>query len=334
MTTIRDLAALAGVGLGTASRALSGHGSVAPETRRRVERAAQALNFEPLRRPRVAPGSSIGLYVAGFNGNFHAPLLQTVDAELRAAGHRMLVANGRNEGDERRRALDGIGLLLARRCTGVIVSTNALGESDLLELHRRSPRVAFINRRAAGIERHCFDVDHELGGRLAARALLERGHREIACIGGPDDAPDNRLRMAGFHAELARHGVEVAPAHRAEGDFSFAAGFAATRRLLEQAPRRWTALFCANDVMAMAAISRLARDGVAVPRDVSVLGFDDADIATYTTPQLTTVRIPVEHMAANACRFLLNECFGLAQPVAREFRPALVWRDSVAMRAG
>jgi len=189
--------------------------------------------------------------------------------------------------------------------------------------------VAFINRQAPGIERHCFGIDHELGGRLAARALLGRGHREIACIAGPDDAPDNRLRMAGFHAELAGHGVAVAPAHRAAGDFSFASGFAATRRLLDHAPRRWTALFCANDVMAMAAISRLARDGVAVPHDVSVLGFDDADIATYTTPQLTTVRIPVERMAASACRFVLNECYGLAQPVTREFAPALVWRDSV-----
>lgn len=330
MTTIRDLATLAGVGLGTASRALSGRGSVAPETRERIERAARALDFQPSRRPRAETGSSIGLYVAGFNGNFHGPLLQTVDAELRVAGRRMLVANGRNEGDERRRALDGIGLLLERRCTGLIVSTNALGEADMLALHRRCPRVAFINRQAAGIERHCFGVDHELGGRLAAEALLGRGHREIACIAGPDEAPDNRLRMAGFHAELARHGVEVADAHRATGDFSFASGFAATRRLLEHGARRWTALFCANDVMAMAAISRLARAGVAVPRDVSVLGFDDADIATYTTPQLTTVRIPVERMAANACRFVLDECYALGLPVAREFAPAMVWRDSVA----
>ncbi|HEX7688816.1 MAG TPA: substrate-binding domain-containing protein [Burkholderiaceae bacterium] len=329
MTTIKDVAALAGVGLGTASRAMSGRGSVAPETRRRVEHAARSLNFQPLRRARAEAGGSIGLVVPSFTGNFYAPLLQAVDAELRAAGRHLLVAGGRSEGDERRRALDGIGFLLERRCAGVIVATNALSEADLHELRRRCPRVAFINRRAAGVERHCFDIDHELGGRLAARALLGRGHREIACIAGPADAADSRQRMAGFHAELARHGLAIPPARRAEGDFSFAGGFAATRRLLEQAPAGWTALFCANDVMAMAAISRLARAGLAVPRDVSVLGFDDSDIATYTTPQLTTVRIPVEQMAASACRFLLNECYGLAQPVAREFQPVLMWRDSV-----
>jgi LacI family transcriptional regulator len=331
MTTIKDVAELAGVGLGTASRAISGRGSVAPETRRRVERAVQSLNFQPLRATRRAVASGmIGIYVPSFTGNFYGPLLQSVDGELRAAGRHMVAANGCAPGDERRQALDGIGFLIEQRCAGIIVATHALSDGDVVELQRRFPRLVFVNRRAAGSARHCFDIDHELGGRLAARALIERGHREIACIPGLGQAPDNVQRMAGFRDELARHGVHVPPERCVEGDFTFAGGFAATRRLLERAPRGWTALFCANDVMAMAAISRLARADVQVPRDVSVLGFDDTDLATYTTPQLTTVRIPVEHMAANACRFLLNECYGLSLPVAREFKPALVWRESVA----
>jgi LacI family transcriptional regulator len=191
----------------------------------------------------------------------------------------------------------------------------------------------FINPAAAGDPRHCFAIDHQLGGRLAARALVDRGHRRIACIAGRADAADNALRMAGFHAELAAHGLEVPLRLRATGDFTFAGGSAATRALLAHAPDAFTALFCANDVMAMAAISRLARAGLSVPGDVSVLGFDDNDLATYTAPQLTTVRIPVEHMAANACRYLLNECYGLSQPVERDFVPVVMWRQTVA-RAG
>jgi LacI family transcriptional regulator len=333
MTTIRDVAQAAGVGVGTASRAMSGRGSVSAEARERVLAAALSLEFQPSRgdrRPgRRDDGGMIGIYVPSFRGNFYGPLLQSVDAELRAVGRHMLAASGGGRGDDRRQALDGIDFLISRRCAGVIVSCNALAERDAIELQRRFPRVAFVNRSATGAERHCFDVDHDLGGRLAARALLDCGHREIACIGGPPDAPDCVVRLAAFHDELARHGVHVPPRRRGDGDFTFAGGFAATRRLLEQGARDWTALFCANDVMAMAAISRLSRDGLSVPGDVSVLGFDDSDLAPYTTPQLTTVRIPVENMAANACRFLLNECYGLEQAVAREFQPGVVWRQSV-----
>ncbi len=335
MTTIKDVARLAGVGLGTASRALSGHGSVAPATRQRVEQAVQALHFEPRRGPRRRLAKSmdvIGIYVPSFTGNFYAPLMESVQGELRAVGGQLIAACGGGGGDERQQALQGIESLARRSCAGFVVAAPALADGDVMALQRRFAHVVFVNRGATGDVRQCFAIDHELGGRLAARALLGRGHVRIACIAGPDDAPDNALRMAGFHAELAEHGLRVPSELRATGHFTFAGGHAATRELLRRAPDGFTALFCANDAMAVAAIARLARANVRVPHDVSVLGFDDSDLATYTSPQLTTVRIPVEHMAANACRYLLNECFGLAQAVVHEFNPVLVWRQSVARR--
>ena len=335
MTTIKDVARLAGVGLGTASRAISGHGSVAPATRQRIEQAVQALHFEAQRGPRRRLAKSldaIGVYVPSFTGNFYAPLMESVQGELRAVGGQLIAACGGGDGDERQQALQGIAFLARRPCAGIVVAAPALADDDVLALQRRFAHVVFVNRGAAGDVRQCFAIDHELGGRLAARALLERGHARIACIAGRDDAPDNALRMAGFHAELAEHGVRVPDERRANGNFTFAGGHAATRDLLRGAPPDFTALFCANDAMAVAAIARLARANVRVPQDVSVLGFDDSDLATYTSPQLTTVRIPVEHMAANACRYLLNECFGLALPVVHEFHPALVWRQSVARK--
>jgi LacI family transcriptional regulator len=337
MTTIKDVARLAGVGLGTASRAISGRGSVAPATRSRVEQAAQALGFNARRRApdRIsASDDAIGIYVPSLTGNFYGPMMQSVDTEVRAIGGHLIATSGSGShaGDERDQALQGIDFLIRRRCAGIVVAAPALVDADVVALQRRFPRIVFVNRWAAGDIRHCFAVDHELGGRLAARALIERGHRRIACIAGPADAPDNARRMAGFLAELAEHGVQVPPRLHATGDFTFASGYAATRALLEHAPGGYSALFCANDLMAMAAISRLMRANLSVPDDVSVLGFDDSDLATYTSPQLTTVRIPVEHMAANACRYLLNECYGLSQPVARDFIPVVMWRQTV-MRA-
>ena len=333
MSTIKDVARLAGVGLGTASRALTGHGSVAPETRRRVEQAARHLAFEPrpaARRQRTPSRDAIGIFVPSFTGNFYAPLMQSVQSELRAVGGHLIAACGTGAGDERQQALQGIAFLLQRGCAGMVVAAPALADDDVAALGQRHPNLVFVNRGGAADDRRCFAIDHELGGRLAARALLERGHRRIACIAGAADAPDNAMRMAGFHAELALHGLRVPDELRGVGHFTFEGAHAATRDLLQRAPGRFTALFCANDAMAVAAIARLARANVRVPHDLSVMGFDDSDLATYTSPQLTTVRIPVEHMAANACRYLLNACFGLAQPVSHEFKPVVMWRQSVA----
>jgi LacI family transcriptional regulator len=306
---------------------------VAPATRRRIEEAVQALQFAPRRGPRRRLAKStdaIGIYVPSFTGNFYAPLMAAVQAELRGVGGQLIAACGGGGGDERQQALQGIECLARRPCAGIVVAAPALHDDDVLALQRRFGHVVFVNRAAVGDARQCFAIDHELAGRLAARALLDRGHRRIACIAGPDDAPDNLLRMAGFHAVLAGHGVHVPDELRATGHFTFAGGHAATRDLLRRAPGGFTALFCANDAMAVAAIARLARASLRVPHDVSVLGFDDSDLATYTAPQLTTVRIPVEPMAAHACRYLLNECFGLALAVVHEFNPVLVWRVSVA----
>lgn len=337
MTTIKDVARVAGVGVGTASRALSGHGSVAADTRRRVEEAVQALGFRPhpgARRRRVTTLDAIGVYVPSFTANFYAPLMQSVQAELRAVGGHLVAACGTGAGDERQQALQGIAFLLGRPCAGIVVAAPALHDADVLALQQRHAQLVFVNHNGVGDARRCFTIDHELGGRLAARALLERGHRRIACIGGATSAPDNALRMAGFHAELAAHGCRVPDELRAVGHFTFEGGHAATRELLQRAGGRFTGLFCANDAMAFAAIARLGRANLRVPHDVSVVGFDDSDLATYTTPQLTTVRIPMEHMAANACRYLLNACFGMAHPVIHEFLPILMARQSVARPPG
>ena len=256
-------------------------------------------------------------------------MLQAVDGELRRVDRHMVVANGCGQGDARQQALDGVEFLIQRECDGILLMSNELLESDLCELIQRFPRAAVINRVIPGQERHSFCADHELGGRLVARALLSRGHRELAVINGPRQAADNEARMRGFFDELSRHGVRVPPDRVAESDFSFSSGQAAMDTLLAGDRPAFTAVFAANDVMAMAAINRLAEQGLRVPQEVSVIGFDDADLASYTTPRLTTVRIPIEAAAVHAARFLINECYGGELPVERDFPPEIVWRASV-----
>ena len=143
------------------------------------------------------------------------------------------------------------------------------------------------------------------------------------------DAPDNAQRMQGFYAALAQQNITVKSAHRMDGGFTFASGHAAAARLLKRKDRSFSAVFCANDVMAVAAISRFTQAGLKVPNDVSVIGYDDTDMATYTAPRLTTVHIPLAELGAQSCRHLLNLCYGLALPVQRDFAPQVVWRESV-----
>ncbi|MDZ7857959.1 LacI family DNA-binding transcriptional regulator [Sphaerotilus sp.] len=335
MSTIKDVARLAGVGVATASRALSGNGSVSEDTAQRVRQAATALDYRPsitARALSLQQSSAIGVYVPGFDGHFYSGIVATIDGVLRTVGRHMIAANGCGTGSTRQLDLDGIDFLIGRDCDGLIVASNSLDDDDLERLMARVPNLVAVNRALAAHRDNSFCADHRAGGRLAARALLARGHRTIATVRGPRDTPDNEARLNGFRDELAHHGVAIRPEHSADGAFDLRSGDAAAQQLLAAAPGQrpaFTAVFVANDVMALAVISRLARTGLRVPEDVSVLGYDDDDFAPYTSPALTTIRIPTASVATNACRHVLNLCYGLDLPVVRDFPPEVVWRASV-----
>ena len=332
MSTIKDVARLANVGVGTVSRVISGKGPASADAVARVLAAVSELGFRPSSSARALASKTtgmLGVFVTEFSGHFFGPILLAVDRELRAVDRHMVSATGCGEGDARHLAHDGIDFLIERECDGILMFSNEIYDDELLALHARCPRLAVINRTARGMERDCFTVDHVLAGRIAARALLEHGHRDIAVISGRRTASDNEDRLRGFDAELAEHGLHVDPTLREDGDFSFASGDVAMRKLLATG-RRFTAVFACNDLMAMAAIAVLHQAGLRVPQEMSVLGFDDTDFAAYMLPRLTTVCIPTREVARNATRHLINRCYGKSLSVVRKFLPTLVWRDSVA----
>lgn len=332
MATIRDVAQLAGVGVATASRVISGTGSFSAAAAARVQAAAAELGFRPssvARALSLQSTGSIGVYVPDFFGPFFGKMLQTVDAELRSLGRHMIVANGVGEDDDsRQRALDSAEFLIDRQCDGMLIASNELRDSDILALRRRVPHLAVVNRAVKGMRSHSFSVDHRRGGALAAEALLSRGHRRIAVISGLATAPDNRERMEGFMEALDRGGVDLASVTIVDADFTMPGGWAAADELLASG-ERFTGLFCANDQTAVGAMSRLHLAGVSVPGDVSVVAYDNTDLGAFLSPRLTSVDTRIAEMGLNACRLLVNECYGRALPVARDFAPELVVRDSL-----
>ncbi|MFC5549063.1 LacI family DNA-binding transcriptional regulator [Massilia aerilata] len=335
MSTIKDVARLAGVGLGTASRVVRGKGSVSPAKLERVRKAIATLGYRPSHAARsLLYGSSrmIGVYIPLMSGTFYTAMLQIVDAELRGAGLHMMVAFGIGREGARRQAIDGVGFLFERGCDGVIVLTSPLLEEDLEALGPRRGKLVLLNHSFDSIPGQCFTVDHRLGGRLAARALLDHAHREIAVIGGPADVADNIDRIAGFMQELEAGGIDTAGLWMAECDFSSDGGWSAAQALLASG-RPFTAVFCANDEMALGALACFHEAGIRVPRDVSVIGYDDVPSAAYSAPRLSSVHIPWREMTRSGVAALLNLCYGYERPLTRTFPVSVSLRASLARPA-
>jgi len=333
--TIKDVARLAGVGTGTASRVVRGKGSVSPAKLERVKQAIDALGYRPSHTARsLLYGRSrmIGVYIPMLSGTFYTAILKIIDAELRGAGLHMMIGFGTGKGGAREEAVEGVGLLIERGCDGVIVLTSPLLEEDLALFGERRHRLVALNYALKSIPDQCFTVDHVLGGRLAARALLEHGHREIAVLAGPSTVQDNVERIDGFMAELEGAGIDTRALWVSENDFSSSAGWSAAHELLASG-RRFTALFCANDEMALGAISCFYEAGIHVPRDVSVIGYDDAPSAAYAAPPLSSVRIPWREMTTSAVAELLNLCDAGRRQVARSFPVSVTMRASIARPA-
>lgn len=335
MSTLKDVAALAGVGMSTASRAISGRGPVSADALARVQAAIVELNFRPSSLGRALSSQSlgmIGLFVPSFYGSYYGTILKQTDTELRAVHRHVVVAAGCGDESPREQAMEAVEFLISRDCDGVVVISHDLHDEDLTRLHRMHPKIVFLNRHFDQAPELSFCADHRQGGVLAAQALLAYEHRKIAVISGPFRASDNAMRLEGFFSELAKNGVQRSAVAVIESDFSPEGGHAAARELIAS-KRRFTGLFCANDTMAVGALSCFQQAGISVPDEVSVVGYDDDYSAAYSAPGLTSVHIPTAELTQNAVRWLLNQCYGTTYTIQRDFPVSLTMRASMAVPA-
>ncbi|MES2900338.1 MAG: LacI family DNA-binding transcriptional regulator [Pseudomonadota bacterium] len=336
MATLKDVAQLAGVGLGTASRVVSGKGAVSPKTLARVRKAIEELDFRPSHAARsLMSGNSqmVGVYIPFLSGTFYTPILQLIYSELRAAGLNMVVGFGIGTADERQQAVEGIDFLNQRGCDGVIVMSNALREEDIPALGPQQARMVLLNHSLPGMEERSFTVDHLRGGRLAARTLLDLGHRDIAVIAGPKSAPDNVERVDAFMDELREAGIATDQVWITWSNFAPEGGWDAAAELLA-AGVPFSAVFVANDEMAVGALSHFQQAGIEVPAKVSVLGYDDTHSAEFTAPRLSSVHMPWTEMTMNGLNCLLNVCYDMDRPFTHEYAVSVTERASLASAPG
>jgi LacI family transcriptional regulator len=323
--TVYDIALEAGVSPATVSRVLRGTSPVAHQKRAAVLAAVQALNYRPNLMARdLASGDShtVGLVLPDTVSSFWGPMVKGVEAALRAHDYHLLMASAEGSDGEQR----AIELLMNHHVDGLVIAGGTLGDDVLMAAAGDVPFVGVCR----GL-RHAewrIEVGNREGARLATQHLLDLGHTEIVHLAGPFDHPDGDERRQGYAEALAAAGISYDPSLVIETDFKISGGKDAMNRVLDGG-RAFTAVFAATDQMAMAAILALRTRGLAIPGDVSVVGFDDEAFAAYCCPPLTTVQQPIFEMGQAAVENLLARHRGQT-PTLPRFATSLVVRESTA----
>ncbi|MFC7704264.1 LacI family DNA-binding transcriptional regulator [Plastorhodobacter daqingensis] len=324
---IQDVAKLAGVSVATVSRVISNPGIVSEPTRKSVEdaiaRTGYTLNFMARNLRQQQVGSVLAL-VPKLANPFFSEILSGISEVLRSRGLSLLVLDTSIHPDSPDPA--ALAPYLNRsRSDGVIVLDGNLSP-DLFS-RPGCPPVVQACEWIPGLEAPRVLADNEAGGRLAAQHLIALGHRRILHLAGPAPNSLTRARRAGFVAALAEAGIDAAPP--LAGDFGMRSGHAAGRSIAAMQERP-TAVFCDNDEMAFGMINALHGQGLSVPRDVSVMGFDNIGLAAYCLPPLTTIRQHRARLGRRAAEVLLARMQGDTVEPSTVLGVELLVRDSTA----
>ncbi len=322
-----DVARLAGVSHQTVSRVLNGHPNVREQTRLRVRAAIEQLGYRPNRAARaLATGRSQLIGVVAQNSTLFGPSSLLAAFELAAAARGFVVSVRRVRVLDRGSIAEAVDHHLEQRAAGIVViAPTAAADEALAAVPPDIPLVAVDGDPARGDT--LVTVDQRAGARLATRHLLDAGHRTVWHVSGPSEWFDAADRERGWRRTLEEAGAEVPPVSPA--DWSAASGYRAGL-ILARMPEV-TAVFAANDHLALGILRAMSERGRAVPGDVSVVGFDDVPEAAYFIPPLTTVRPDFATVATETLDVLLSCMSG--EPAAstrRTITPTLVERDSVA----
>jgi DNA-binding LacI/PurR family transcriptional regulator len=326
-SSIKEVAQHAGVSIGTVSNVLNRPELVAPETRQRVLDAIDRLGYvrnDSARQLRAGSSRTIAIVVLDVTNPFFTDIVRGAESVAEASGAVLVVCNsGQDPGRERRH----LEILEEQRVRGVLITPvhDAPG-SRLAQLAARGTPVVLVDREAGQPDQCSVAVDDVLGGRLAGQHLLDQGHTRIGYVGGPFGI----RQVADRHRGIAKTVTGQAELHVVRTpSLSVAAGRAAAQQLVGL-KRRPTAVFCANDLLALGVLQELTLRGLRVPHDLAIVGYDDIEYAAAAAVPLSSVRQPREQLGRTATELLLEEVRDGAAHEHRHvvFKPELIVRVS------
>lgn len=303
--TIREVARQAGVSVATVSRVMNKSGPVSAATRERVERVAEALRYSPHGGARgliTRRTGTLGVILPDLYGEYFSEVIRGMDQATQRAGYNLLLSSSHEDRSEIEAAVRA----MRGRVDGLVLMSPDIGAGELMDAVWPSLPVVLLNTDHSGAAGfHTINVDNYGGSYAMVRHLASLGHERIGLIGGSPGNHDARERRRGYEAALLEAGLEVRGAWHVESDFRKSGGWAAARVLMAGRERP-TAVFAANDAMAVGAMSALQELGLSVPGDVGVAGFDDVPLARYVSPALSSVHVGNSELGARAVELVLG----------------------------
>jgi len=330
--SMKDVAQAAGVSLGTVSNVLNRPEIVAEATRSRVQKVIKELGFvvnasaQTLRAGRT---KVLGLVVPDIGNPFFTEVARGVDDAAFADGYSVILCNTDEDSAKEDRYLD---LLVSQRVAGILITPARESHAAMSRLADRQVAITLLDRSSVGLDACSVAVDDAAGGAMAFDHVYGLGHRDILVLLGPEDIPQVAERKRGImEACAARSGEDAATVRFVVAShMSTAAGASAMLDDLTVAPRTFTALICANDLLALGAMRSLRAKGISVPKDVSVVGYDDIDFAASAQIPLTSIRQPKYQLGYAAAELLIAECDDPTSHAHQRvmFQPQLIARES------
>ncbi len=330
MVNIRDVAKLAGVAPITVSRVINNSDSVNPATRERVQKAIDELHYVPntlAKSLRSRQTQTIALILTDITNPFWTTIARGVeDAAAESGFHTILCNTDENPAKE----ATYINLLLQRRVDGIIIAPTTPDKTRLALLKRHQVPCVLIDRRVAGFKADAVYGDSRTGARVLTEHLINLGHRRIAIVNGPCSISTAQDRTDGYRAALRRHQIPLEDGLIMEGgEFKQTSGYQHVKQLLAHHPRP-TAIFAANNLIAVGALQALREAGLRVPEDMAIVCFDDIGLASVVEPFFTVVAQPAYEMGEKAARLLIERLAVKRNIKTREivFAPQLIIRQS------
>ena len=300
--TLKEVAERAGVSRSAVSRVFTDGASVSDKMRRKVEKAARDLGYSP---NALASSLTTGRtkLIGLVSNNFHNPIfLEVFDLFTRGLqdrGLRPLLVNLSDETDPE----NSVRMLRQYSVDGVIVASSTLPPSFALAFRSAGiPVVLSFGRYLSAPQVHVVGIDNVECGRMAARALVERGYRHVGFLGGPEKATSTQDRYTGFMSELAAH-RDIKVTYSFADAYSFDAGRREMQRLLKGSPAQ--AYFCGDDVLSVGAICAVQDSGLSVPEDIGIIGLNDMEMARWGNINLTTIRQPIRQIVTSSIELMV-----------------------------
>ena len=307
--TMKDVALQANVSTATVSRALMNPEKVSQATRNRVEQAALEVGYLPQmqgRNMKRNESRTILVIVPDICDPFFSEVIRGIEVTAAAQGYLVLIGDCAHQNQQEKTFID---LIITKQIDGMLLLGSRLPFDASIEEQRNLPPMVMANEFAPELGLPTVHIDNLTAAFDAVNYLHELGHQRIGCIAGPEEMPLCHYRLQGYVQALRRSGITVDPHYIARGNFTYEAGASALEQLLAL-PKPPTAVFCHSDIMALGALSWAKRQGLKVPDDLSIIGFDNISLAEFCDPPLTTVAQPRFDIGREAMLLLLNQLSG------------------------